>query len=130
MTNYYLFIEIRQKRSNILECLSFVEIVHGYYVDGTGGAHYLSVHESNRPTTRKQAASDSNVQSAKNGSSPFLERADPCFSCCFNSLLHFGSRFVMVPRAPASLLPSPPLVEAGASLPFNMNALRHNFLSR
>ena len=41
MTNYYLFVEIRQKRSNILECLLFVEIVHGYYVDGTRGAHYL-----------------------------------------------------------------------------------------
>ena len=130
MTNYYLFVEIRQKRSNILECLLFVEIVHGYYVDGTGGAHYLSVHESNNPTTGKQAASDSNGQSAKNGPSPFLERADTCFSCCFNSLLHFGVRFVMVPRAPASLLPSPPLVEAGASLPDNMNAPRRNFLSR
>ena len=95
-----------------------------------GGAHYRTDYESNRATTRKQAASDSNVQSAKNGASPFLERADPCFSCCFNSLLHFGIRFVMVPRAPASLLPSPPLVGAGASLPFNMNALRHNVPSR
>lgn len=96
--------------------LIIVAFVVGFFIDVFGEGLYLKRHENESATHHFSPASYGHGKGAENEFNTLIECANSSLGCRIGSFLHGDVRFVVVPRAPASLLPIPPLVEAGASL--------------